>query len=78
MHARVYNAEIYGVMRIDKTACMSYVTREPLMSDEQLARWVSSNYGRYSSVTKMLTQLGWLTLHRCFICRLIFNYTTKY
>ena len=32
------------------------------------ARWVLSNYGRQSSVTRMLTQLGWPTLqHRHFI-----------
>ena len=36
------------------------------------ARWVLSDYGRHSSVTRTLTQLGRSTLqHRCFISRLI-------
>ena len=40
---------------------------------QQAARWVLSDYGRPSSVTTMLTQLGWPTLqHRRFISRLIF------
>ena len=39
------------------------------------AGWVLSDYGRQSSITRMLTQLGWPTLqHRCFISRLIFFY----
>ena len=39
------------------------------------ARWVLSDYGRQSSITIMLTQLGWPTLqHRCFISRLILFY----
>ena len=36
------------------------------------ARWVLSDYGRQSSITRMLTQLGWLILqHHHFISRLI-------
>ena len=36
------------------------------------AKWVLSDYGRQSSVTRMLTQLGWPTLQqRCFISRYI-------
>ena len=32
------------------------------------ARWAFSDYGRHSSVTRMLTQLGWPTLqHRRFV-----------
>ena len=37
------------------------------------ARWVLSEYGRHSSVTSMLAQLGWPTLqHHCFMSRIIF------
>ena len=37
------------------------------------ARWVLSDYGRYSSVMEMLIPLGWHTLHhRRFASRLIF------
>ena len=40
---------------------------------QQAARWVLSDYGRQSSITRILTQLGWLTLQHCrFISRLIF------
>ena len=36
------------------------------------AKWVLSDYGRQSSITRMLTQLGWPTLQqRCFISRYI-------
>ena len=41
----------------------------------QAAKWVLSDYGRQSSVTRMLTQLGWPTLqHHHFISRLILFY----
>ena len=37
------------------------------------ARWVLSEYGRHSSVTSMLAQLGWPTLqHSHFRSRIIF------
>ena len=37
------------------------------------ARWVLSDYGRQSSVTRMLTQLNWPTLqHRRFTSRIVF------
>ena len=37
------------------------------------ARWVLSEYGRHSSVTSMLAQLGWPTLqHSRFRSRIIF------
>ena len=41
----------------------------------QAARWVFSDNGRHSNVTKMLTQLGWPTLqHGRFVTRLTFFY----
>lgn len=40
---------------------------------QRAARWVLSDYGRQSSVTKILTQLSWPTLKHChFTCRPIF------
>lgn len=38
------------------------------------ARWFLSEYGRHSSVTRMLAQLGWPTLlqHCRFMCRIVF------
>ena len=43
------------------------------------ARWAFSEYGRHSSVTRMLTQLGWPTLqHHCFVNRLTFFYKIIY
>ena len=42
---------------------------------QRAARWVRSDYENQSSVTRMLTHLGWSILqHRRFISRLIFFY----
>ena len=41
------------------------------------ARWTLLYYGRHSSVTRMLTQLGWPKMqHHCFVTRLTFLYKT--
>ena len=51
-----------------------YISMQTLEKvQRRAARWVLADNGRQSSVTRMLTQLGWPTLlHHCFISRLIF------
>ena len=45
----------------------------PEKVQRRAARWVLSEFGRHSSVTNMLVQLGWPTLqHRRFMSRIIF------
>ena len=52
-----------------------FVNIQALEKVQRAVRWAFSDYGRHSSVTRMLTQLGWPTLqHRRFITRLTFFY----
>ena len=65
---RLYKAMVKPIIEYAAVVWAPYTKRDIDMierTQRQAARFVTSNYSRYASVTQMLTDLNWPTLARC-------------